>query len=82
MNFITSAESNAALATELGSGCTVEAAFDLMDPSVRDIYDYSNVRSPGGGILGTQTVVPLQVTEGDIMPASAWVEAWQTFKVS
>ena len=82
LNFITSAESNAALATELGSGCTVEAAFDLMDPSVRDIYDYANVRSPGGGILGTQTVVPLQVTEGDIVPASAWVEAWQTFKVS
>ena len=82
INFMTSPESNAALTTELGSACTVEAAFDLMDPAVRDIYDYSHVRSPAGGILGTQTVVPPQVADGDIVPASAWVEAWQTFKVS
>jgi spermidine/putrescine transport system substrate-binding protein len=82
INFMTSPESNAALTTELGSACTVEAAYDLMEPSARDLYDYSHVRSPGGGILGTQTVVPPQVADGDIVPASAWVEAWQTFKVS
>ncbi len=82
INFMTSAESNAQLAAELGSGAVVEKAYDLMSEGDRALYDYSNVRSPGGGILGTQTVVPPQVTEGDIMPASAWVEAWQTFKVS
>lgn len=82
IDFLTSPESNAALATELGSGATVEKAFDLMDPSVRDIYDYSPVRQAGGGILGTQIVVPPQTADGDIVAASAWVEAWQTFKVS
>ncbi len=82
INFITQAESNAALAKELGSGCTVEKAFDLIDPSVRDIYPYENVRQPGGGILGTQIVVPPQKAEGDIVGAPAWVEAWQKFKVA
>lgn len=82
IDFITSAESNAALATELGSGATVEKAYDLMKPEYRDIYDYDTVRQPGGGILGTQTVVPAQTADGDIVAAAAWVEAWQTFKVS
>lgn len=82
LDFMTAAKSNAALATELGSGCTVEAAFDLLDPSVRDIYPYENVREPGGGILGTQIVVPPQNPDGDVVGAPAWVEAWQTFKVS
>lgn len=82
IDFITSAESNAALATELGSGATVEKAFDLMTPAARGLYDYSHVRQPGGGILGTQTVVPPQTADGDIVAASAWVEAWQTFKAS
>jgi spermidine/putrescine transport system substrate-binding protein len=82
IDFMTSAKSNAALAKELGSGCTVEAAFDLLDPSVRDIYPYENVRKPGGGILGTQVVVPKQEADGDVVGAPAWVEAWQTFKVS
>ena len=82
INFITSAKSNAALATELGSGCTVAAAFDLLDPSVRDIYPYDNVRQAGGGILGTQIVVPPQEPEGDIVGAAAWVEAWQAFKIA
>ena len=82
IDFITQPESNAALAKELGSGCTVEKAFDLIDPSVRDIYPYENVRQAGGGILGTQIVVPPQKAEGDIVGAPAWVEAWQKFKVA
>lgn len=82
IDFITQADSNAALAKELGSGCTVEKAFDLIDPSVRDIYPYENVRQAGGGILGTQVVVPPQQAEGDIVGAPAWVEAWQKFKVA
>lgn len=82
IDFITQVESNAALAKELGSGCTVEKAFDILDPAVRDIYPYDNVRKPGGGILGTQIVVPPQKAEGDIVGAPAWVEAWQKFKVA
>lgn len=82
INFITEPQSNAALAKELGSGCTVEKAFDILDPSVKDLYPYDNVRQPGGGILGTQIVVPPQKAEGDVVGAPAWVEAWQKFKVS
>lgn len=82
IDFMTSAKTNAALAVELGSGCTVEAAYDLMDPGVRDLYPFDNVRQPGGGILGTQVVVPSQNGEGDIVGAGAWVETWQTFKAS
>ena len=80
IDFMTSPASNAALAVELGSGCTVEAAFDLMDPTVRDLYPFDNVRQPGGGILGTQVVVPAQEPDGDIVGAASWVETWQTFK--
>lgn len=82
IDFMTGAEQNAALATELASGCVVEAAFDLMDPAVRDMFPYEHVREPGGGILGTQVVVPPQDPDGDVVGASAWVEAWQIFKVS
>lgn len=82
IDFITSAESNAKLAAELGSGCTVEKAYDLLDPSIQKLYDYEHVRQPGAGILGTQTVVPKQEPEGDIVGAQAWVEAWQAFKVA
>lgn len=82
IDFITSPESNAALATELGSGCTVEKAYDLLDPSIQGLYDYEHVRQPGAGILGSQTVVPKQEPEGDIVGAQSWVEAWQAFKVA
>ena len=82
IDFMTGAEQNAALATELASGCVVEAALDLMDPAVSSMFPYEHVRTPGGGILGTQVVVPPQDAEGEVVGASAWVEAWQIFKVS
>ena len=82
IDFMTSAESNAALATELGSACTVEKAFELMDPALRDLYPYEVVREPSGGILGTQVVFPPAEADGDIVGSPAWVEAWQAFKIS
>ena len=82
IDFMTSPESNAAIATELGSGCTVEKAFDLMDPALRDLYPYDAVRQPGGGILGTQVVFPPQEPQGDIVGVPQWQEAWQSFKIS
>ena len=82
LDFMTSAESNAALAMELGSGASVEKAYDLLTPTAKALSDYDTVRQPGGGILGTETVVPPQIAEGDIVAAAAWVEAWQTFKAS
>jgi spermidine/putrescine transport system substrate-binding protein len=82
IDFITSPEANAQLATELGSGCTVEKAYGLLDPGMQKLYDYEHVRQPGAGILGAQTVVPKQEPDGDIVGAQSWVEAWQAFKVA
>lgn len=82
IDFMTSAESNAAIASELGSGCTVADAYDLMSDELTSIYPYDVVRRADGGILGTQVVFPPQEGDGDIVPASAWVEAWQTFKLA
>jgi spermidine/putrescine transport system substrate-binding protein len=82
IDFITSPEANAQFATELGSGCTVEKAYDLLDPGMQKLYDYEHVRQPGAGILGAQTVVPKQEPDGDIVGAQSWVEAWQAFKVA
>jgi spermidine/putrescine-binding protein len=82
IDFMTKPESNAALATELASGCTVEAAFGLMKEDIRGMFPYENVRQPGGGILGRQIVVPPQEPDGEVVGAPAWVEAWQTFKAS
>lgn len=81
INFMTSAESNAALAAELGSGCTVEAALALMPSEMQDSYPYDSVRESGGGILGTQTMMPPDVAEGDIVGAAEWADAWQRFKL-
>ncbi|RYE10567.1 MAG: extracellular solute-binding protein [Hyphomicrobiales bacterium] len=83
IDYVTSAESNAALATELGSGCTVEAAYDLLTADAQVLYNYDDVRQPGGGILGTQaSLLPPQEADGDIVGVSAWIEAWQTFKAA
>ncbi|OJX77938.1 MAG: hypothetical protein BGO93_21505 [Mesorhizobium sp. 65-26] len=82
IDFMTKPESNAALATELSSGCTVEAAYDLMKEDIRSMFPYEHVRKPSGSILGTQIVVPPQKPDGDVVGAASWVEAWQTFKAS
>lgn len=81
INYMMSPESNAALATALGSGCTIEAALPLMPEEMQDSYPYDNVRESGGGILGKQTVMPPQEPDGDIVGAAAWAEAWQQFKL-
>jgi spermidine/putrescine transport system substrate-binding protein len=81
INFMASPEANAAIATELGSACTIEAAYPLMDEALTALYPYDVVRSPDGGLLNTQVVFPPQEAKGDIVPASAWIEAWQGFKL-
>ncbi|MBX6322333.1 MAG: extracellular solute-binding protein [Rhodospirillaceae bacterium] len=81
IDFMASPEANAAIATELGSGCTIEKAFDLMDPALTSLYPYDTVRQPGG-ILDTQIVFPPQEPDGDIIAAASWIEAWQAFKVA
>ena len=44
-------------------------SYDLLDATTKALYDYDTVRAPGGGILGTQTVVPKQEAEGDMEKA-------------
>lgn len=82
IDFMMLPESNAAIATELGSGATVEKAFDLMDNKSRGLYQYNTVRQPGGGILNTQVVIPPQEDDGDIVGAAKWAKAWDAFKLS
>ncbi len=81
IDFMMSPEANAAIATELGSGCTIEAALPLMDPVIAGLYPYDEVREPGG-VLDTQVVTPPAEDDGDIVGIAKWQEAWQRFKLS
>jgi len=82
INFMISPEANAAIATELGSGATVEKAFELMDEKTRGLFPYDTVKRPDGGILNTQIVIPPQEDEGEIVGASKWAKAWEIFRLS
>ena len=77
-----SAEANAAIASELGSGCTIEAALPLVDPAIAPLYPYDEVRAESGGVLDTQAVTPPKEDEGDVVGIAKWQEAWQRFKLS
>lgn len=81
INFMMLPQSNAALASELGSGATVEKAFDLMDGKSKSLYRYDAVRRPDGGILNTQIVIPPQDDDGEIVGAAKWAKAWEAFKL-
>ncbi len=82
MDYMMSPEANAAIASELGSGCTVEAALPLVDPQVAPLYPYDEVRHEDGGILGSQVVTPPAEDEGEVVGIAKWQEAWQRFKLS
>jgi spermidine/putrescine-binding protein len=82
INYMMLPESNAAIASELGSGATVEKAVDLMDAKSRSLYSYDTVRQPGGGVLNTQIVVPPQEDDGEIVGAAKWAKAWEAFKLT
>ena len=71
--------SNAAMATELGSGCTDARRPSTFSTRSTALYLRHRPRA-GGGILGTQIVFPPQ-DDGDIVGAPAWIEAWQAFKL-
>ena len=81
INFMMSPEANAAIATELGSGATISAAVDQLDANTKGLYDYSIVAQTGGGVLGSQVVVPPTKDDGDIVGMPAWVKAWEAFKL-
>jgi spermidine/putrescine-binding protein len=81
INFMMSPEANAAIATELGSGATIAAAVDKLDAKTKGLYDYTMVEKTGGGVLGTQVVVPPTKDDGDIVGMPKWVKAWEAFKL-
>ena len=75
-----SPEANAAIASELGSGCTIEAALPLVDPAIAPLYPYDQVMAEGG-VLDTQVVIPPAEDDGDIVGIAKWKEAWQRWKI-
>lgn len=81
IDYMMSPEANAAIASELGSACTIEAALPLVDPLVAPLYPYDEVRAPGG-VLDTQVVSPPTEDDGEIVGVAKWQEAWQRFKLS
>ncbi len=81
IDFMMSPEANAAIATELGSGATISAAVDKLDTNTKALYDYSIVAQKGGGVLGSQVVVPPTKDDGDIVGMPKWVKAWEAFKL-
>jgi spermidine/putrescine-binding protein len=81
MDYMMAPAANAAIASELGSACTVEAALPLVDPAVAPLYPYDEVRQEDGGILGSQVVSPPAEDEGDIVGAPKWREAWERYKL-
>ena len=81
INYMMSPEANAAIATELGSGATISAAVDKLDANTKGLYDYSIVAKTGGGVLGSQVVVPPTKNDGDIVGMPAWTKAWEAFKL-
>ncbi|HZT33407.1 MAG TPA: extracellular solute-binding protein [Bryobacteraceae bacterium] len=82
IDFMMRPESNAAIASKLGSGATIEKAVDLIDKKLRDLHPYDIVRKPNGGILNTQIVIPPQEDRGDIVGAAKWAKAWEAFRLS
>lgn len=80
INFMMDPANNAAMATALGSGATIEAAVPLLDEETAALYDYSIPTDPDS-VLGTQVVFPPAEDEGDIVGLAKWNEAWQEFKV-
>jgi spermidine/putrescine-binding protein len=81
IDFMMSPEANAAIASELGSACTIEAALPLVDPAIAPLYPYDQVMAEGG-VLDTQVVIPPAEDEGDIVGINAWKEGWQRWKIS
>lgn len=82
IDFMMSPDANAQIAQELGSACTIAAAFDLLDAETQAMFPYDVVRAEDGGVLKTQVVIPPQEDQGDIVGTGAWTEAWQEFKLS
>lgn len=82
IDYMMSPEPNAAIASELGSACTIEAAFEHMSEADQAAFPYNVVRAADGGVLNTQIVVPPQEDDGEIKGAAAWSKAWETFKLS
>lgn len=82
IDYMTSPESNAKLASELQSGCAIADAKDLLPPdSISTQYEYPVVESEMEGDI-LQSIVPPDEPEGEIVGKEAWVKSWQEVKAS
>ena len=81
IEYMSSPESNAAIAAELGSAATIAKALDVMDPNAKSLYNYDIV-STANGPLATQTVSPPASDDGDIVGVPKWQKAWEDYKLA
>jgi spermidine/putrescine-binding protein len=82
INYMSSPEANAKLASTLQSGCAIAAAKGkLPKGSISTGYDYPQVESKMEGDI-LQSIVPPDKPEGNIVGKAAWVKAWQQVKAS
>ena len=82
INYMSTPEANAKLASTLQSGCVSAAAKDMLPHgSISTGYDYPTVENKMEGDI-LQSIVPPDKPEGDIVGKAAWVKAWQQVKAS
>lgn len=81
--YMTRPEANAELAAALQSACASPEARDLLDPdSVSAGYDYEVVEAATASSDFTQSIIPPDADEGEIVGREAWVASWQEVKSS
>lgn len=82
LNYMTSPESNAKMATTLQSGCTAPKAVPLLAAtSISKGYEYSLVASKLNANF-TKVILPPAQPDGDIVGQAAWVKSWEEVKAS
>lgn len=82
LNYMTSPESNAKMATALQSGCTATKAVPLLAAnSISKGYQYSLVANQLSANF-TKVILPPVQPVGDIVGQAAWVKSWEEVKAS
>jgi spermidine/putrescine-binding protein len=83
IDYMSSPESSAAMAGDLGSGACMEGALDLMDEATKNLYPYDIVRTadPNSPLYTTSTFPP-EEDEGEIVGQAKWTEVWEKWKLA
>jgi spermidine/putrescine-binding protein len=82
LQYMTSPESNAKMATALQSGCTMTKAVHLLKPhSISAGYEYPLVEHELNANF-RKVILPPKSNEGNIIGQAAWVKSWEEVKAS